>query len=133
LYLRPTAGMFVLLMLALVLHELAYAADLKVALSRREIPALEQWVHGFQHLLPWAGLAGLLALSPAQTRALLGLSAEVPDWSLRLKDVLPSGHYIAALLAAALIFNVLPFMSEAWRSAKVWRGLDRNRPGCPSP
>jgi hypothetical protein len=119
LLLERTAGLFALVLIALLLHEAAYAADLHVALARRRIPAVEQWVHGFQHLLPWAGLAGLLALAPEQTLALLGRSAEAPDWALRWKSPLPPWPYTAALLAASLLFNVLPFLSEARRSARA--------------
>lgn len=118
LYLEPTAGLLCLLLAALVLHDITYAADLRVALARREIPALEQWVHGFQHLLPWAGLAGIMALAPGQTLALLGLASQPADWQLRLKSPLPPAAYTAALITAALLLNVLPFLSEARRSAR---------------
>lgn len=121
LFLQPTAGLIALLAGAVLLHDGIYALDLRVALAAREIPALEQWVHGFQHLLPWAGVAGVMALSPGQARALLGLGGEAADWSLRLMDPLPPWPYVAALLAAALLFNVLPFLSEARRSARARR------------
>lgn len=119
LYLQPTAGLLCLLLAALALHDLAYAADLRVALASRTIPALEQWVHGFQHLLPWAGLAGIMALAPEQTLALVSRSDVPPDWGIRLKAPLPPPAYTAALLGAALVFNVLPFLSEARRSARA--------------
>lgn len=119
LYLDPTAGLLCVLLAALVLHDITYAMDLRVALASRTIPALEQWVHGFQHLLPWAGLAGIMALAPEQTLALVGASDTPPDWSLRLKSPLPPAAYTAALLAGALVLNVLPFLSEARRSARA--------------
>lgn len=119
LYMEPTAGLLCLLLGALVLHDLAYAADLKVALARRTIPALEQWVHGFQHLLPWAGLAGIMAMTPGQTLALLGLSDARPDWGIRLKAALPPVAYSATLIGSALVLNVLPFLQEAWRSVRA--------------
>lgn len=119
LYLAPTAGLLCLLLAALVLHDVTYALDLRVALASREIPALEQWVHGFQHLLPWAGLAGIMALAPEQTLALVGLSDTKPDWAIRLKSPLPPVSYTATLVAAALLFNVVPFLSEARRSARA--------------
>ena len=121
LLLAPSAGLFAAIVVALLLHEASYAADLKVALASRQIPALEQWVHGFQHLLPWAGLAGLMALSPEQALALLRLSETAPDWSLRLKDDPPAWRYTAGVLLAAGALNVLPFLQEAWRSARARR------------
>jgi hypothetical protein len=119
LLLQPTAGLFLLVFAARVGHDVVYAADLNVALARRRIPALEQWVHGFQHLLPWAGLAGLVALAPGQALALVGASAEAVDWGLRWKTPPPWGT-AAGVLAAALLCNVLPFLDEtrrAWRAA----------------
>jgi hypothetical protein len=121
LYLEPTAGLLCLLLAALVLHDIAYAADLNVALARRTIPALEQWVHGFQHLLPWAGLAGIMALAPAQTLALVGMSDAQRDWAIRLKTPLPPLSYSAALIGAAFLLNVLPFLLEARRSVRASR------------
>lgn len=119
LLLQPTAGLLAAVAIALLLHEASYAADLHVALAARQIPALEQWVHGFQHLLPWAGLAGLMALAPEQALTLLHLSDTAPDWSLRLKDDPSAWRYAVGVLLAAGVFNVLPFLEEAWRSARA--------------
>ncbi|RZJ12772.1 MAG: hypothetical protein EOP39_02675 [Rubrivivax sp.] len=119
LWLRPTAGQFVAVAVLLLGHEAAYAVDLRVALAKRQIPPLEQWVHGFQHLLPWAGLCGLLALGPGQALALVGVGAEAPDWGLRLKEPMPPWPYTAAVLAAAAVFNVLPFLEETRRCARA--------------
>lgn len=121
LLLEATTGLFLLLLLALLLHEASYVADLKLALSRRRIPAVEQWVHGFQHLLPWVGAAGLLALSPAQALAILPWTSQRADWGLRLRAEPVAWEYAVALVAAALVFNVVPFLSEAWRAARAQR------------
>lgn len=127
LLLEPTAGLFGLILLALLLHEVSYIVDLNVALSRRRIPVVEQWVHGFQHLLPWVGAAGLLALSPSQALALLPWSGQQADWALRLKAEPLPWPYTLSLLSAALLFNVLPFLSEALRSARAARRGQRGR------
>jgi hypothetical protein len=118
LLLQPTAGLLALLAALLLLHELAYLADLHVATTERHIPVLEQWVHGFQHLLPWAGLAGLMALSPGQTLALLQPSGAGADWVLRIKAE-PPWVYTGALLGASMALNVLPFLEETWRCARA--------------
>jgi hypothetical protein len=118
LLLEPTAGLFALLAGVVLLHDLSYLADLRIALARRTIPVAEQWVHGFQHLLPWAGLACLLALAPGQALALLQLPGHVAEWDIRFKQH-PPWKYTLWLLAASLLLNVLPFLEEAWRSAKA--------------
>lgn len=119
LWLQPTAGLFVAVAVLLLMHEAAYGADLRVAVAKRQIPPLEQWVHGFQHLMPWAGLCGLLALAPGQTLSVIGLGGESPDWALRLKDPLPPWPYTLAAVGAALAFNVLPFLEETRRCARA--------------
>lgn len=120
LLLETTAGLLLLLILVVLLHDLAYLADLRIALAARVIPVAEQWVHGFQHLLPWAGLACLLALAPEQTAALLQLPGHTAEWSLRFKTA-PPWTYTSVLLAVSLLLNVGPFLEEAWRSARAKR------------
>jgi len=126
LLLEPTAGLLALLIAAVLLHDLTYLADLRVALASRRIGIAEQWVHGFQHLLPWAGLSCVMALSPEQTVALLHLppgllgdgAAQAADWSLRFKAD-PPWTYTLVLVAVSLVLNVLPFIEEAWRGWQV--------------
>jgi hypothetical protein len=120
LLLETTAGLLLLLILVVLLHDLAYLADLRIALASRRIPVAEQWVHGFQHLLPWAGLACLLALAPEQTLALLQWPGYAADWGLHVKDQ-PPWRYTVVLLLVSLLLNVAPFIEEAWRSLKAAR------------
>lgn len=122
LLLETTAGLLALLILVVLLHDLAYLADLRIALASRRIPVAEQWVHGFQHLLPWAGLACLLALAPGQTLGLLHVPGHEAEWGLRFKQQPPWG-YTAWLLGVSLALNVAPFAEEAWRS---WRAASRH-------
>lgn len=117
--LDTSASVLLLLLTAVLLHELCYLADLHVALPRRQIPLAEQWVHGFQHLLPWAGLGGVAARAPEQTLALLGQGGQQPDWSLRWAEPMPSSAYVATLLGAALLLNIGPFFEETWRCLRV--------------
>jgi hypothetical protein len=117
--LDTTASVLVLLSVVVLLHEACYLADLHVAPPRRQIPLAEQWVHGFQHLLPWAGLAGVAARAPEQTRALLGRPDVIIDWSWRWAEPMPSPIYVAALLGTALVLNIAPFAEESWRCLRV--------------
>jgi len=118
LLLEPTAALLAALAAVVLLHDLAYLADLRVALARRRIPVAEQWVHGFQHLLPWAGLSCLLALAPDQALALLHVPGHAADWGLRFKAD-PPWTYTAAMFGVSMLLNVLPFCEEAWRSARA--------------
>lgn len=118
-WLEPTAGLLALLLAAVLVHEACYLADLRVALACRHIPLAEQWVHGFQHLLPWTGLAALMALAPDQALALVGAEGHEPRWTLRLNPREPGLQGVAPLLVAALLLNVLPFAEETWRSLRA--------------
>lgn len=120
-WLEPTAGLLALLLAAVLVHEGCYLADLRVALARRRIPLAEQWVHGFQHVLPWAGLAASMALSPDQALALVGAEGHEPRWALKLNPQAPGLQGVAPLLVAALLLNVLPFAEETWRSMRAAR------------
>lgn len=133
LLLEPTAGLLLLLIALLLAHEAAYLADLRVALARRAIPALEQWVHGFQHLLPWAGLAAWAALSPDQALALVQAPGHVADWSIRPKaGPLPWGTLLP-LVAVSGLLNVLPFVEESWRAARARARGAGDAPAHPPP
>lgn len=121
LLLQTTAGVLLLIGLLALLHEGLYLVDLKVALASRPIPLAEQWVHGFQHLLPWAGVAGMVALAPGQAAALIGQGIEPADWSWRWAASPPSTLYLSTLLAAALMLNIVPFAEESWRCLRAWQ------------
>ena len=105
----PVAG-------TLVRHDVTYAADLRVAPAHPRARAIGAWVSAPATL---AGLAGVLATALAQTMALVGLSDARPDWGIRLKTPLTPMAYSAALIGSALVLNVLPFLQEAWRSARA--------------
>jgi hypothetical protein len=60
--------------------------------------------------------------------ALIGVNSFEPDWAIRLKTPLPSLVYSATLVGAAFVFNVLPFVSEARRSARASRERAKTQP-----
>lgn len=112
LLLEINAAVFVVLLVSCVSHELTLWWDLAYAAARRPIPVPEQWVHGLQQAIPWAGLVALGLLHPAQFQALVGLGDTPADWSLRVKpDPLPA-TYLASLAGAALLLVLLPFIEE---------------------
>lgn len=127
LLLEINAAVLALLVAACISHELTVWWDLSYAASCRRIPVPEQWVHGLQQAIPWAALAALMLLHPAQALALLGLGSAEPDWSLRLKAVPLPLPYLAGLIAAALLFVLLPFLSE-YRRCRRQRRLGSLRP-----
>jgi hypothetical protein len=121
LLLQLTAAVFVLLLVACLLHELTVWRDLTYAAARRRIPVPEQWVHSIQIVLPWAGLAILAAIHRDQAGALLGLGNAAADWSIRLKEPpLPALEVVLAI-GAALALVALPFLQEFARCLRTAR------------
>ena len=117
-----SAGSYALMLTACVAHELTTCVDLAYAERRRRIAWYEQWVHGLQQALPWAGLAGMMLLNGDQALALFGLGSATPDWGLRWKDIrvqgLPSATFL--FLGVAAVIPVM-FLNEARRCWSVHR------------
>jgi len=125
LLLEVNAIVLALLVTACTIHEITLWNDLRYAAARRPIPVAEQWVHGWQIVLPWAALALLALMHADQSLALIGLGGSAPDWQLRPKaPPLPPGQIVSVLTAAALLVAV-PFAEELLRAWRV-RGRARN-------
>lgn len=120
-----TAGLFAVMLVACLAHEVTTCVDLAYAESRRRIPWFEQWVHGLQQALPWAWLAGWMLVEAPQALALFGLGDASPVWELRLKDPPLSPSYLVVFFTAAAGLVCAPFLHELWR---CWRAEARPSP-----
>jgi hypothetical protein len=106
---------------ACLAHEVTMVADLGYAHARRDIPPVEQWVHGIQQAIPWIVLLAIVILHPGQALALLGLGNEPARWSLELRQPpLPFG-YLTSLAVLALLLVGMPFAREMWRAVQAPR------------
>ena len=99
-------------------HELTTWLELRYVAPVRPITPAEQMVHSFMEIIPLAALAMLAALHADQALALLGLGIGTPDWQPRWKVQPLPPAYLAAALAGATVFNVLPLLEE-WQ--RCWR------------
>ncbi len=120
---QVTATALLLVLVACVLHEITLWVDLTYASARRVIPPIEQWVHSLQMGLPWLGLLTLCIVYRGQALAMLGLGSATADWGLRLRDPPVPVAAKAAVLVAALVMVVLPFLQEWQRGRAVRRAL----------
>ena len=121
LLLEINASVIALFAIACLAHEVTMVADLGYAHAHRDIPPVEQWVHGIQQAMPWIVLLCIVLLHPAQALALLGLGDEPARWALeRRQPGLPRG-YLLAFAGGALLLVGLPFGREAWRAARAAR------------
>ena len=112
---------------ALVFHELVVLWDVGYAAPRRHVSVTEQHFHSFLEVLPFATLSFLLCLRADQLLAILGLTNEKPDFTLRLKVERPPPAYVAGLLALITFSIGIPYAEELWRCVRVNPSL-RPRP-----
>jgi hypothetical protein len=119
LYLEITSPIILMMVAAFLAHEATVYADLRIAVSKREVTPTEQMVHSFMEMMPLVGIWLVSVLREDELRALLGTSPRRPDFSVRLKEQpLPPG-YRRGLLTAIALFGAIPYIEELWRTARV--------------
>ena len=109
LLLAHTAPVYLLMVLGVVLHTATAYADVRYTAPRRRIPIIEHFVHGFLVVLPMVALALVVVLEWPQVQAQLRPAA--PAWALRFEPAFEVAT-IAAILAASVIFGVVPGLLE---------------------
>jgi hypothetical protein len=111
LFLDINALVLAIMIVGLVTHEATAFWDTAYASTRRIIAPIEQHVHSFQEVIPPVAFAVVAMLHWEQFMALVTLSADarlVLEWK---RTPLPAG-YLAVLLTAVALFEILPFVEE---------------------
>jgi hypothetical protein len=111
LFLDINALVLAIMIVGLVTHEATAFWDTAYASTRRIIAPIEQHVHSFQEVIPPVAFAVVAMLHWEQFMALVTLSADarlVLEWK---RTPLPAS-YLAALLTAVALFEILPFVEE---------------------
>lgn len=112
-YFEIDAAVLAIVAAVFVVHEATVYGELHYSTMRRDVGPFEQMVHSFMEVLP---LVALLLL------ALVAWPAGLGDWRLQPKrDPWPIA-YLAAALAASILFNALPLMQETLACLRArWR------------
>lgn len=116
LYLQINALVILVMAAALVLHEATAWADLHYAHPRRDIAPAEQMVHSFLEMLPLMGLSVIVLLHWHEASSLFGIGHT--DFAVHWKQPALSGAYQAGLGLAILLFILLPYSEELWRTVR---------------
>ena len=92
--------------------------DTSFANDKRRVTPIEQQIHSFLELLPLAGMLIVIILHWPQFLSLWGLGTETAQYRIVMKpDPLPWA-YVTALLAAVLLFELLPYLEELVRGLR---------------
>lgn len=115
------ALVILIMLIALVVHEVTAFWDVTYAHTRRYISPFEQHVHSFMEVLPIMAVSFVTVLYWNQFLALLGLGSEAARFDVRAKpDPLPVS-YLLTLFAAIGFLIVLPYGEELLRCLRVAR------------
>jgi len=124
LFFRANAGFFLVAGLCILLHHLTAYIDVRYADATRKVAPPEQMVHSFLEILP---ITAYLLLAVAEWPQFVSLFGFGEERALFLPEPrIFSGLYTATILAAALLFNLLPYLEELARclrsnkTASIW-------------
>jgi hypothetical protein len=115
-FLEINALVILIMIACFFLHEATALWDLSYASGTREVGPIEQHIHSFLEMLPLMGLLMIIVLYWPQFLSLLGL--EPASFDIRLKEPPLPITYVATVMALVLLFEVLPYLEELWRTAR---------------
>ena len=119
------AAVILLMIIVWAAHEATAVWDVTFAHHRREVTPIEQWVHSYLGVLPLLSLVLVVVLHWSQFLALFGLGVEAPRFEMVWKEPpLPWG-YVLPIIAATVLFEVLPYFEELVRGLRAKSQLRR--------
>ncbi|HEX6959918.1 MAG TPA: hypothetical protein VF194_18185 [Ferrovibrio sp.] len=119
----------IVMLMALILHEITAYWDVSYAYGRRAVTAIEQRVHDYLGAIPFMAFSFVVILHwPAAMRLVQGQFI-AGDWSLAWKGQALPIAYIVALLAAIALFDALPFGEELLRGLSARAAAMRRKAG----
>ncbi|GAA4330655.1 hypothetical protein GCM10023144_18540 [Pigmentiphaga soli] len=124
-FLEINAMVFLIMIAAFLAHEATALWDVSYAVRRRWVSPIEQHVHSFLEMMPLTAGMLVASLNWPQFLALFGLGDEAPRWTLAWDAGKLPAAYVAALLAAAALLALLPYLEELRRGLKAVRARRR--------
>src|SRR3954469_16767154 len=113
------AAVILLMIVVWALHEATAVWDVTFAHHRREVTPIEQWVHSYLGVLPLLSLVLVVVLHWSQFLALFGLGTELPRFEIIWKEPPLPWAYVMPIIAATVLFEVLPYFEELIRGLRV--------------
>jgi hypothetical protein len=108
---------------AALVHEAVVLWDVAYAQTRRPPSSLEQHMHSFLEVLPFAALASMCCLHPRAARRFFSGHPFKCGLRLALKRVQEPAPYVGAVLAGSTLALALPYAEEFVRCFNVDRTI----------
>jgi len=121
-FLDVNALVIAIMIVAFFIHEATAMWDVHYATTARTVTPVEQHVHSFLEMIPLMGLVSVLTLHWGQFLALFGAGQETARFDLAWKWQQLPVTYIACLMAAILLFELLPYVEEFIRGLLANQG-----------
>lgn len=128
-FLEINALVLLFMLVALIAHELTAYWDVAYAWQRRKITPLEQRVHDYLGVIPFMAFSFVLVLHWDAVLLAFALPADAANWRLALKENPLPASYVVGLLAAILVFDLLPYLEELLRDVRWKDRRARPEPG----
>jgi hypothetical protein len=116
---QSNALMLLALFVGFALHEVTAMWDVSYAVKRRHVPPFEQHVHSFLEMIPLMAGSFVAVLHWPQFIALFGFGSEAARFAIAWKSEPLPLVYIFAVLGAALLLELLPYLEELWRGMRA--------------
>jgi hypothetical protein len=124
-FLEINALIFLIMIVAIVLHHATAIWDVSYAYQTRVVTPTEQHIHSFLEILPFTGFLIVAILHWQQFISLFGLGSLPAEFSLQMKEAPLPWAYVAVILTAVALFEVLPYFEEfmrSWRAQRTMQG-----------
>lgn len=128
LFLQVNALVLLFMIAAFFVHEATAMWDVSYAVTRRVVTPLEQHIHSFLEMLPLMAVSMVAMLHWPQFTALLGMGPETADFGLHWKASPLPRHYVLWLMAAIVVFELLPYGEELLRTVRARLAQKRRQP-----
>jgi hypothetical protein len=121
-FLNINALIIAMMIVAFLIHEATAFWDVSYATTARTVAPVEQHVHSFLEMIPLMALVSVISLHWGQFLALFGGGAESAKFDLAWKPEQLPTTYIASVMAAILLFELLPYVEEFLRGLRANAG-----------
>jgi hypothetical protein len=117
-FLKIDALVMLVMIVALIAHEITGQIDLQLAMRTRNVTAVEQQIHSFLEILPFTAMLLVFILHWNQMLALFGAGPEHADFGIAFKQM-PTFAELGPPAIAFALFAIFPYVEEFIRGLRA--------------